>query len=289
MWIYRDPARAGVPIPSSLRSTHAAHGTYARGMSELGDQIIVSLRQHHDQLVMVIDGLDDEQLVAPSGASQWRICDVLSHLGSGSEIMLRPLAAAVDAEVPQGDNQSVWDRWNAMAPREQAQGYVDHEAVLVETLESLTPEQRDAVTIRRPRLPEPVPLEVAAGMRLNEVAQHTWDVTVGLDPAATVDATAAGLMLTLLSDQLSFMIGLTTKPDALSEPTQVAAGDWALVVDQSARLVPAGTNPLATFTGTTESFYRLLGGRLPERYTPAGTQVTGNVTLDDLRRVFPGF
>ena len=29
-------------------------------------------------------------------------------------------------------------------------------------------------------------------MRLNEVAHHTWDVTVGLDPAATVDATAAG-------------------------------------------------------------------------------------------------
>ncbi|ONI78324.1 hypothetical protein BWI15_02285 [Kribbella sp. ALI-6-A] len=258
-------------------------------MSELADQIIVSLRQHHDQLVEVIDGLDDEQLVAPSGASEWRICDVISHLGSGSETMLRPLAAAVGTEVPVGDNQAVWDRWNAMAPREQAQGYVDRGAVLVETLESLTPEQRDAVTIRRPRLPEPVPLEVAAGMRLNEVAQHTWDVTVGLDPAATVDATAAGLMLTLLSDQLSFMLGLTAKPDALSEPTEVAAGDWALVVDQRARILPAGTNPLATFTGTTESFYRLLGGRLAERYTPAGTEVTGSVTLDDLRRVFPGF
>jgi len=263
---------------------------YVRGVSELADQIVVSLRQHHDQLVEVIDGLDDEQLVAPSGASDWRICDVLSHLGSGSEIMLRSFAAAAAGmEVPEGDNQAVWDRWNAMAPREQAQGYVDHGAVLVETLESLTPEQRDAVTIRRPRLPEPVPLEVAAGMRLNEVAQHTWDVTVGLDPAATVDATAAGLMLTLLSDQLSFMLGFTAEPDALSEPTEVAAGDWALVVDQSARIVPAGTNPLATFTGTTESFYRLLGGRLAERYTPAGTEVTGSVTLDDLRRVFPGF
>ena len=126
-------------------------------------------------------------------------------------------------------------------------------------------------------------------MRLNEIAQHTWDVTVGLDPAATVDATAADLMLTLLSDQLSFMLGFTAHPDALSEPTEVAAGDWVLVVDQSARIVPAATNPIATFTGTTESFYRLLGGRLTERYTPPGTDVTGSVTLDDLRRVFPGF
>jgi hypothetical protein len=82
---------------------------------------------------------------------------------------------------------------------------------------------------------------------------------------------------------------MTAKPDALSEPVQVVAGDWALVVDQGARLVPAGTNPRATFTGTTESFYRLLGGRLVERYTPAGTEVTGSVTLDDLRQVFPGF
>jgi uncharacterized protein (TIGR03083 family) len=241
-------------------------------VSELADQIIVSLRRHHDQLVEVIVGLDDEQLVAPSGAAEWRICDVLSHLGSGSEIMLRPLAAAAaGTEIPPGDNQAIWDRWNAMAPREQA------------------PEQRETVTIRRPRLPEPVPLEVAAGMRLNEVTQHTWDVTVGLDPAATVDDTAADLMLTLLSDQLSFMLGFTAKADALSEPTEVAAGDWALVVDQSARLVPAGPDPLATFTGTTESFYRLLGGRLTERYTPAGTEVTGSVSLDDLRRVFPGF
>lgn len=259
-------------------------------MSGLADQIIVSLRQLHDQLVEVIAGLDDEQLVAQSGASEWRICDVLSHLGSGSEIMLRPLAAAAaGTELPEGDNQAIWDRWNAMTPREQAQGYVDSGAVLVETLESLTPEQRDAVTIRRPRLPEPVPLEVAAGMRLNEAAQHTWDVTVGLDPTATVDAHAAGLMLTLLSDQLGFMLDLTAKPDALSEPTEVAAGDWTLVVDHSARIVPAGTSSLATFSGTTESFYRLLGGRLTERYTPAGTGVTGNTTLDDLRRVFPGF
>jgi uncharacterized protein (TIGR03083 family) len=258
-------------------------------MSELADRIIVSLRRHHDQLVEVIDGLDDEQLVAPSGAAEWRICDVLSHLGSGSEIMLRPLAEALGTEVPEGDNQAIWDRWNAMTPREQARGYVDRGAVLVETLESLTPEQRDTITLRRPRLPEPVPLEVAAGMRLNEVAQHTWDVTVGLDPAATVDDAAAGLMLTLLSDQLSFMLDLTAKPDALSEPAEVAAGDWALVVDHSARLVPACDDPLATFTGTTESFYRLLGGRLTGRHTPAGTEVTGSVTLDDLRRVFPGF
>ena len=36
-------------------------------------------------------------------------------------------------------------------------------------------------------LPEPVPTVVVAGMRLNEVANHAWDVRAGLDPEATVD------------------------------------------------------------------------------------------------------
>lgn len=56
-------------------------------------------------------------------------------------------------------------------------------------------------------------------------------------------------MLTLLSDQPDF----TAQPGAMSEPTDVAAGDWTLVVDRSARSVPAGTHPLATLVGTTES------------------------------------
>ena len=81
-----------------------------------------------------------------------------------------------------------------------------------------------------------------------------WDVNVGVDPAATVDATAAGVMLTLLSDPPSFMLNMTAKPDALSEPTEVRAGGWTLVVDQGARLVPTGTNPLASFTSNVRSF-----------------------------------
>ncbi|GAB4082213.1 hypothetical protein GCM10028783_31620 [Modestobacter muralis] len=137
--------RSGATGPGTARPVHAVHEVYGRAVSALADQVIVSLRQHHDQLVEVIDGLDDEQLVAPSGASEWRICDVLSHLGSGSEIMLRPLAAAAAGTgVPGGDNQAVWDRWNAMTPREQAQGYVDHGTVLVET-----PRVPDARAARR--------------------------------------------------------------------------------------------------------------------------------------------
>ena len=39
-------------------------------------------------------------------------------------------------------NQAVWDRWNAMGPREQATGFVDSDAALVGAYEALTAGQR---------------------------------------------------------------------------------------------------------------------------------------------------
>ena len=48
-------------------------------------------------------------------------------------------------------------------------------------------------------------------------------------------------------------------------------------------------NPTATFVGPLEAAIRLVGGRLTAAHTPAGVEVIGDVTLDDLRKVFPGF
>jgi len=47
--------------------------------------------------------------------------------------------------------------------------------------------------------------------------------------------------------------------------------------------------PTATFDGPLEVGIRLLSGRLKPQYTPAGVEVTGNVSLEDLRKVFPGY
>ena len=55
------------------------------------------------------------------------------------------------------------------------------------------------------------------------------------------------------------------------------------------RIVAAGSNPTATFTGTSESLARLLTGRLGPEHTPPGTEVTGSTTLKELREVFPGY
>ena len=102
-------------------------------MTPTADATISALRSTHDELAAVVRDLSDEQLLAPSGASEWPVAQVLSHLGSGAEIGRATLLAATGEGDALGDgfNQSVWDRWNAMSPREQADAFVASDAELV--------------------------------------------------------------------------------------------------------------------------------------------------------------
>lgn len=255
------------------------------------EHTVMSLRTHHDDLAGLIATLDDAALVGPSGASEWRVCDVLSHLGSGAEIMLRPLSAGIaGAPAPDGDNQAIWDRWNAMTPRDQAMAFVEHDARLVATLEALDSDALASTLVDLGFLPAPVPLVVAAGMRLNEVAQHAWDVRVGLRPDSTLDREAADVLLELFAGPIGFLLGFAGRPDALGAPAVVAVLGHGLMIEDAVALVAEPpVAPTATFTGTPESFVRLLGGRLRPEHTPQDVEVSGNVTLADLRAVFPGY
>lgn len=260
----------------------------------LVDRAIASLRHHHDLLARLVPTLDEAALTSPSAASEWRVCDVLSHLGSGAEITLRPLAAAVAGEpAPPAANQEVWDRWNAMSPADQATGFVTADARVVETLEGLDDDQRAAVSVDLGFLPAPVPLETAVGLRLNEVALHSWDVLAGLAGPGTdtpLDEEAAEVLLELYAGPLAMMTGWIGRADALEQPAVVALEGHGLTVgDEIALVAEPPVAPTATFAGPAEAAVRLLTGRLGPDTTPEGVDVTGNVTLDDLRRVFAGF
>lgn len=260
-------------------------------MSDTTERIIASLRVHHDLLADLVGVLDAGGLAGRSGASEWSIADVLSHLGSGAEITLVPISAAITgAAVSEQHNEAVWARWDAAAPADQASAFVDHDARLVEALESLSAEQRASLRVDLGFVPEPVALEVALGLRLNEVAQHSWDVQAGLDPAATLDEEAAELLVGQYAGGLGFMLGFIGKADAVDEPAVVEAFGHGLVIEETVLLIDEPpVAPTGAFVGQREAFVRLLGGRLAPSYTPEGVHVSGNVTLDDLRRVFPGF
>jgi uncharacterized protein (TIGR03083 family) len=262
-------------------------------MTTLADRTIEALRASHDALAALVPDLTDEQLRSPSGATEWSVAQVLSHLGSGAEIGLGALTAARDgAPLPGQDaNQVVWDRWNAMGPQEQAAAFVEHDERLVAAYEALSAEQRAALRFDFGFLPEPLPLAAVAGMRLNESALHSWDARVALDPAAAVPEDAARLLLEHLASDLGFMTGFTGKADALAKPATVQVGDGGLglVVADAVSVTTAVADPTATFVGPLEAVLRLIGGRLGPARTPAGVEVIGDVTLDDLRAVFPGY
>ena len=263
-------------------------------MTATADATIAALRSTHDELVAVVRGLTDEQLLDPSGASEWPVAQVLSHLGSGAEIGLAALTAATGEREPLGDgfNQSVWDRWNAMSPREQADGFADFDRALVAAYEGLTPQQRSDLQVKLGFLPMPLPVASLAGMRLNEAAQHSWDARVAHDDDAAIPDHTASLVVEHYATGLGFLLGFIGKADALSEPAVVTLGDLglALSVTDTVALVPAAeAQATATFTGSADAVARLLTGRLTPRWTPEGVTVTGNLDLDDLRSVFPGF
>jgi len=264
-------------------------------MATLTDRTIAALRANHDELAGLVPGLSEKQLTGGSGASEWSVAQVLSHLGSGAEITLAGLNTAVNEAPAPGDNfnQQVWDRWNAKPAAEQARDFVTSDAALVAALESLSQQQRAGATVRMGFLPSPVSMAVFTGMRLNEAIHHGWDVRVAVDPSAAIHADAAQLLAEHLSGELSFLLGFIGKADALAAPAtlDVEGSGFGIVVDGAVRLITpvSALTVTATFTGPLESAIRLTAGRLAGPYTPAEVTVKGSVDLDDLRRVFPGF
>jgi uncharacterized protein (TIGR03083 family) len=265
-------------------------------MDITADQVIAVLRAGHDELVAFVAGVGSDGPTHGSGASEWTVAQVLSHLGSGAEITLAGLNVALTGEDGRGEgfNQSVWDRWNAKSPAEMAADFVGSNEALVSRYESIDAATRESLLIDLGFLPAPVPLAVAATMRLNEFALHSWDVHAGFDAAAVVAPEAVPLLL----PRVSMMLGWVGHADELGGKTgslavHISNPESSFGVEIGEKLAitdDAPTDPDATLSAPAESWLRLVSGRLKPEYTPASVVVTGDlVSLDDLRRVFPGF
>ena len=200
-------------------------------MTSTADQAISALRTGHDTLTGLVAELPDGALTGPSGASEWTIADVLSHLGSGAEIGLATLEASLSgADAPGNDfNQGVWGRWNAMAPQEQADGFVKANEALVSRYEGLDEQTRQTQQIKM-FLPDPVDVATSAAFRLNEFTLHSWDVRVAADPAAVLAAEAVPSLL----DVAPYMFGW------IGKPKDVLAGKHVVVAVHTTD--PAGTS-----------------------------------------------
>ena len=93
----------------------------------------------------------------------------------------------------------------------------------------------------------------------------------------------------LLAGPLAFLLGFSAKAAQLAEPARVAIPGGGIVVTDQVAVTTELADPTATFEGEQEAAVRMITGRLRPEVTPDGVAVTGNVTLDDLRKVFPGY
>jgi uncharacterized protein (TIGR03083 family) len=264
-------------------------------MTTLADQVIAALRSGHDDLSAHVLPLDEKGLAQPSAAGAWAISDVLSHLGSGAQIALATLerALAGGGSAPDGFNQSVWDRWNAMTPAQQRDGFLAANQRLLERYESLDAVTRQELRIDLGFLPAPLDVAGAGRMRLVEFALHAWDVEAGLDPSTTLAPEA----VPLLFEGLRPLLGWISKPDTLNGRHARIAVDltgpdttYGLLLGETVTVVDdRPQHPDGVLSATVETWMRLLTGRLSPIYTPSTVELTGPITLDDLRAVFPGY
>ena len=260
---------------------------------------IAALRSSHDGLVAAVAGLDDGQLARTSMSTEWTVADLLSHVGSGAVIGLATLEANVAGrDAPGNDaNAAVWDRWNAMTPQEVAVNVGPADAALVEAFEALTPQQLVELRVRMPFLPEPIDVAATVGFRLSEHALHSWDLFATFDPAAEVAPDAAALLVDRLPMMVGFLGRFTPRATRPADPVTVAitttdpTRHFELELGDALELRPADPSDGHgdRLTIPAEALVRLTSGRLGAGTAAGDIEPAGRLSLDDLRRAFPGF
>jgi hypothetical protein len=128
-------------------------------------------------------------------------------------------------------------------------------------------------------------------MRLGEVVLHRWDVEVAFDPKATL----AGYVVPFSLAQLPMFAGFFAKPIGKTGEVQVEITEptrgylLELTTDGAELSAGQAIDAHSRLSGPAEAFVRLTSGRLKAEHTPETMRAAGEVSLEDLRRVFPGY
>jgi len=230
--------------------------------------MIAALRNSHERLATLAGAMSDDQVTSQSYCRDWSIAQVLSHLGSGAEIALMSLEAALGGPPMDRDAMGpIWDTWNAKTPQQQAADCLPADEAHVKRLEGLSDAELAGISYQ------------LFGMTLD---------------AAEVAPDAVELLMA----NLPMIAGWTGKP--VGDPFRLRlrgtepGADFVLEVADKVTLGPwPGSGPAgATADGQVqlpaEALLRLVYGRLDPGHTPP-VEVSGDPgLLDRARAVFPG-
>ncbi len=248
---------------------------------------IRAYRSSHDRFTELVSSLDHDQLTGPSYADDWSIADVASHLGSQAEIFTLFFDSAIDGTDAPGREvfAPIWDRWNALAPEDQAAESIRANAGLVEKLESMSADQRSRFRLNL--FGQDRDLAGFLFVRMGEHALHSWDIAVALDPTARLAADVTELLIDEAPSMAAHAGRPQESPGSLPIRTTDPVRSYVLATWPEVKLEPAEADPSAdALTLPAEALLRLLAGRLDEEHLP--DSVTDD-RLDALRVVFPGY
>jgi uncharacterized protein (TIGR03083 family) len=182
--------------------------------------------------------------------------------------------------------EPIWDAWNTRSPEEQARDSLRVNERLVQRFEGLSDDELARMHLNL------FGMELdSAGLprlRLAEHALHTWDIAVALDRTAQVTPDAVALLV----DTLGPLVARIGKPQGkrfrLHIDTVDPEREFSLQVGDAVELSGwDGGTADGELHIPSEAFVRLIYGRLDPAHAPE-THMTGQITLDDLRHIFPG-
>jgi uncharacterized protein (TIGR03083 family) len=254
--------------PRAQRHDYRAVATAIRREYELLDQYLAALRLEH--------------WAEPSICGEWPLQKVVSHLGEEAETGLILLKHNLEgAERPSRKRfQAVWDFFDSLAAEPLHAAFRDRNEVYLAYLEALPADKQQQ---RVSFFAGEAPLGEYLQHRLNELALHSWDIRVVLDPTARLLPETTRTHLAHILDTVDFEVPADVRArlagtEYVFKLTGPVQREVVLMVeaDKLAIADRAAGSAAATLRLPAETFIRLCAGRLP---LPAA-EAAGEVTMD---------
>jgi uncharacterized protein (TIGR03083 family) len=258
-------------------------------------RVAALMRAEHQGLDAYLDTLSPDDWKGPSFASDWKVYQVVSHLGSGPEINNGTLRHVLfgDPEITDEQRRAIWGRFDSLAPDEVHAAFRETNDRMFATLTSLTDDQLAA------QVPwfggGTAPLAMLLAARLSEQTLHTWDIRVMKNPAATLTPDnvpdvlefLAGRIDVFVRPELAGPLGDKTIQFDLSDPQATVA---LSLTEGGPPSVTAGpvSNPDLRVATSAETFIRLVWGRYRAPASPARLELDQPELQPHLIAAFPG-
>lgn len=260
---------------------------------EIGQSTIAALRAENDSLADLVHDLPLSLLDRKSYCRDWTVAQVLSHLGSSSEINVSNLRAAlgVGERLPKEAYPQLWDRWDHLGTFDQLKGFLRWHGELVTRFEEF--EHRGQSDLQVETAMGSMRVDALAGIRLREAAIHRWDIAVAYDESAVLRPQSVDILVDQLPEMTERLsdADVATSSDFTEISISISSPDRSFVLSLSEAVAinyATDSTLSAVIHLPGESFVRLLYGRWRDPHDKVNLEKPPGL-LAELRTTFQGF